>query len=526
VSNVQGFLTADLADLRRPGVLSVRPGYRLDKNNWPTKEQVAVVTVDPATFAAAAPGLPAQLGGLPVDVRMADQMQRTNLEQPALFAQMTAMNRPEARPPEFMNEIWLGPQPAVPAADIAASAARQIKQLNYTPATNAAGVTVPLDPQEGKFTLICCASPDDGWNQLQAFLEGTTGALKVAMYDFTSAHILETANSALAKRTLDLCLDHPPKNPTADQSDEDSVASLAKNIETFDQAWALERNDPFAGVWIFPNAYHIKVAVRDSTSFWLSSGNWNNSNQPEFDPNNPDQSVAKKSDRDWHVIVLENELAKTFESYIMNDLSLAKSRQSDGFTAPLQTAVAELALAELSLTARNFKRFFEASKFENEPMTITPLLTPDPGIYAARIKALIEAAETSFWMQTQYIHPSGKDGDQDFDALIEALAKAQTRLGAENVRVIMSQWEKSAYLEQVQAAGIDLSSVRIQQGVHNKGMIVDGKIVVVSSQNWSADGVLRNRDAGLIIKNEKVAAYFSEIFTHDWDNLARQQAVK
>jgi PLD-like domain len=526
VNNVHDVLQADLADLKRPGVLTVRPGYRLDKNNWPTKEQVAVVTVDPAAFVAATAGLPAQLSGLPIDIRPANQMQRIDLEQPALFALIRATIRPEAKPPDFTNEVWLGPRPAVSGADLVTSAARQIDNLGYTPATNAAGATVPLDPQEGNFTLICCASPDDGWNQLQAFFEGTTDALKVAMYDFTSAHILKAANSALAKRTLDLCLDHPPGNPTSDQTDEDSVASLAKNIESFDQAWALERSDPFAGAWIFPNAYHIKVAVRDSTSFWLSSGNWNNSNQPEFDPNNPDQSVAKKSDRDWHVIVLENGLAKTFESYIMNDLSVAKLHQSDGFTAPLQTAIAELALVEPTLTARNFKRFFEAAKFENELMMITPLLTPDPGIYAARIKALIKAAENSFWMQTQYIHPSGKDGDQEFDALIEALAEAQTRLGANNVRVIMSQWETSAYLEQVQAAGIDLKSVRIQQGVHNKGMIVDGKTVVVSSQNWSADGVLRNRDAGLIIKNEKVAAYFSEIFTHDWDNLARQQAVK
>jgi hypothetical protein len=45
----------------------------------------------------------------------------------------------------------------------------------------------------------------------------------------------------------------------------------------FTQAWALTRTDPDATAWIFPTAYHIKVAVRDRTAFWLSSGNWNNS---------------------------------------------------------------------------------------------------------------------------------------------------------------------------------------------------------------------------------------------------------
>ena len=34
----------------------------------------------------------------------------------------------------------------------------------------------------------------------------------------------------------------------------------------------------------FASAYHIKVAVRDHAAFWLSSGNWQSSNQPAIDP--------------------------------------------------------------------------------------------------------------------------------------------------------------------------------------------------------------------------------------------------
>ena len=35
--------------------------------------------------------------------------------------------------------------------------------------------------------------------------------------------------------------------------------------------------------------------------------------------------------------------------------------------------------------------------------------------------------------------------------------------------------------------------------MHNKGIVVDSKTVLVSSQNWSSAGVLQNRDAGVII---------------------------
>ena len=80
-------------------------------------------------------------------------------------------------------------------------------------------------------------------------------------------------------------------------------------------------------------------------------------------------------------------------------------------------------------------------------------------------------------------------------------------------------------LEKLQALGFDLAQVRIQQGVHNKGIVCDGSAVLISSQNWSADGVLRNRDAGVIIEDPDIAQYFQQIFMHDWTHLAHQQAL-
>jgi len=87
----------------------------------------------------------------------------------------------------------------------------------------------------------------------------------------------------------------------------------------------------------------------------------------------------------------------------------------------------------------------------------------------------------------------------------------------------LSQYQASnGWLDKLQEAGIDLAHVRIQFGVHNKGFIIDGKVVVISSQNWSADGVLRNRDAGVVIENATAANYYVQIFDHDWVNLAVQ----
>ena len=43
---------------------------------------------------------------------------------------------------------------------------------------------------------------------------------------------------------------------------------------------------------------------------------------------------------------------------------------------------------------------------------------------------------------------------------------------------------------------------------------------MVSSANWSGDGVLRNRDAGLIIQDKEIAGYYQDVFLADWENRA------
>jgi phosphatidylserine/phosphatidylglycerophosphate/cardiolipin synthase-like enzyme len=176
-----------------------------------------------------------------------------------------------------------------------------------------------------------------------------------------------------------------------------------------------------------------------------------------------------------------------------------------------------MAMPELMMAARAPRQYF-ASKTISDKMKIQPLLTPDN--YSRFILPLIGSAKKSLYMQTQYIHPSA---DGNLTALIAAI-KQKIEAGVD-VRLIMSQYETQDWLERIQDAGLDLSAVRIQANVHNKGIVVDSRVAVVSSQNWSGDGVTRNRDAGLIIYNEEAAEYFETIFKHDWTNMAAQQAI-
>jgi subtilisin family serine protease len=523
-------ISQNLYLLQKPGVLFARPGYE-EKDGYVNLTPAIVVTVANKRDVPANSELPVEIGGFPVDVRQATVLERIQAEDPGRYAQLVATGRPEYPPPAFADEYIVnsGALSATIFEDVLAARSAKPEEP-YTPPENA-----PLDAVTAPMAILCHVSPDAGWQQLKRFFEQISSKLTVGMYDFTSEHILDelTARLKATAAELELILDDPAKNPTADQTDPETVSDLLTALGTnFKQAWALDRNSPKVNRWIFPSAYHIKVAVSDSRRFWLSSGNWNNSNQPAIDPwkdrTEADQ-IAKKSDRDWHVVVDHAGLAQLFEAYIQNDFSEA----TDPGTAPdaadllmQQTQLTDVELqalaAEMLLGAKAPATYFEPVRVPaagTESMTVQPLLTPDPGCYTGHVLALVRGAKKSFYMQTQYIHPSEQAADQKFNDLIEAVIELQK--SDVDVRLIVSQWQKQkGWLDKLLATGIDPKALRIQTGVHNKGIVVDSEVAMVSSENWSGDGVLRNRDAGLIIHHADVARYYEQIFLHDWENMA------
>jgi len=509
-----------LGEFDKPGVLSVRPGFEVT-GNWLTGRPAIVVTVRrKLRRMPAADLLPENIDGVPVDVRQASPRKRMEVTEPLKYAAQLRLAPDTGSVPHFSDETTL--DAAHPAA--AASAHAQLAKVAKPELPYSAPPGVPLTPIGAQATLLLSASPDTGWAVLKQFLAATTASLTVGMYDFTAAHVAKAVEAALTDKRFDLVLDRPALNPTADQTDDDTVAALKAALgKNMSQAWALTRMDKEASAWIYPTSYHIKVAVQDSARIWLSSGNWNNSNQPAIDPasNAADATTARHRDRDWHVVISEPKLAKVFEAYLRNDLTVAAAHneppQAPGAPVPPP------ALPSSSTPA--FQQFFPTATVTDK-ITITPLLTPDPGIYTNAIRALIASATTSLYMQYQYIElPKAVDAtSQAFIDLVHAVIDRQNT--GVDVRIIMSEYETAGYLEQLQGMGLNVvDNVKIQANVHNKGIIVDGKTVLVSSQNWSTDGTLYNRDAGVIIDDRTSAQYFQQIFLHDWDHLALKRAA-
>jgi phosphatidylserine/phosphatidylglycerophosphate/cardiolipin synthase-like enzyme len=175
--------------------------------------------------------------------------------------------------------------------------------------------------------------------------------------------------------------------------------------------------------------------------------------------------------------------------------------------------------------ARTPKTFFPAHTVTGT-ITVKPLLTPHD--YRKPILDLMKNAKRRFYMQTQYIHPNGSAQDKGSPTHMELIGAVADLINhGVDVRLITSEFQDHMWIERLQDAGVDaVEHLRIQPHVHNKGMVIDSNIVVISSQNWSALGTGDNRDAGIIIYNADAAQYFEHVFLHDWVNMAATKTLR
>jgi phosphatidylserine/phosphatidylglycerophosphate/cardiolipin synthase-like enzyme len=549
----------NLPKLRKPGVLTVRPGFEIT-NHQLTGRRAIVATVHTKTSALPAKQLlPRAINGVPVDVRAATPHQRLRATDPAAAAMTQTFGRPQDKEPTWplerempSGQLLQSPksgtqhaladfavrQPVVAKA-LAAHAAQP--KILYVPAPGE-----PLDPVQTTTTIVASVSPDSGFATLTTFLEGTQQSLVIGMYDFTSGPILALFKTVLTgNKTLQMVLDNPPPNATRNQLDSQTVQELNSALGPRSRiVRALAGDDTLVSAEMFPTAYHIKVMVRDNAVLWLSSGNLNNSNQPVL------SSPPTTEDRDWHVIIENQAIANLFQAYLNQDFKSAQPYQiatSDALTEAVSDAAAKLAAQTPSLpvpaarasagrasagrasAAPTPTGAVAAKTFPNVSVTITPLLTPDKlppgteGQYVSNMIKLIASAKKTLYVQLQYIEASAASGV--YPSLLQAIA-ARVAAGVD-VRLIESLEYGEPWAEKMKDAGVDLTAnIALQPNVHNKGFVIDSSVVVVSSQNFSPDGIQFNRDAGVIIESAPVAQYFESVFLADWSNKAKPFVAK
>jgi V8-like Glu-specific endopeptidase len=480
----------------RADVLDVRLGY-VFRDGWITKDRALVVTVRQKTSPAALreariPLLPKTYQGLPV------QVCNPMLEDLVRLARGPAVAEAAFREPGTIRE-----------------------EITYVPPTG-----VSLDQASRSMRVVAHVSPDAGWPQLEAFLGATKKRLVVGMYDFGAKHIVEAVEAVATKggfEKLTLVMQHGESVGSGTKADDLTDDEVVERLESaaggkFENAWV--HVGPVNG-WV-SRSYHIKVAVRDRKAFWISSGNWQSSNQPDAEPlteKPPKCSWLTRYNREWHAIVEDPGLAKTFEAFLLHDF-----KENRDFVPREEIALPDLLMPEAFFVPSAAERARPFSYFkpldETRRFTVQPLLTPDN--YHEHVLRLVKSADEELLIQNQTFNAPGENQEKLRELVDAVLAKQQAGVKVRIIFRVLFASKARKVLEELKDFGFNMDDFKVQTGCHTKGIVADRKRVLVGSENWSNEGVSVNRDASLLFEDEPLAKYFGKIFDHDWDNLAKQ----
>lgn len=503
--------------MKKPGVLDVRGGYKFVGGRI-TPTPAVVVAVDRKNKKVPKEAqIPPKLDDVLTDVEVADPYQR-----------LAALGGTESagieRPRLLIEEIQFTEAEAIPMEGVEEAAA-----IGYKPPKN-----VKLKAVSGAMTLTCHVSPDAGWATLGPFLSGAKSTITLGMYDFTAPHIYQTVRTLLRdSKTLKWHQTLDPKEslPKPEDVESNKAGDLHEKsiVNGLKRVAGARFRSEFASIGsggTFASAYHIKVAVRDHGDFWLSSGNWQSSNQPNIDflGTDADLKLVPRYNREWHVVVEGSaKLAKCFEAFLQHDLETAKTaRVGEAVEAPKPDLLLPVdELLELERAAKKIRPFkpktFTFTKAK--PIKLQPILTPDN--YVEHVLELLrDPPQEKLYFQNQSLNPIANPTPA-FEEMMALLAdysndqKLDVRMVFRNIGPIRKK------LESLQAAGFNMKRVKVQAGCHTKGIIIDTERILLGSHNFTNQGVQFNRDASLLIKDKRIAAYYEEVFLHDWDQLAK-----
>ncbi len=496
-----------------PGVVAVRAGYRFDGGRI-TKAPVVVVATD---------GRP-NLGPLPsIDF----EVQTTPADAYDLLARDAGTQASEAvrsanLPLPFIDELQQDVDEALEVA----------RTITYRPPSGAS-----LPEVIEAMSVPCHVSPDAGWKVLGPFLSAVRESFVLGMYDFTAPHIYAAARSLLRDSSVTWTMTLGPNESLPGPDETDSTKADDKTEASINRGLKRAGGDRFRTAFAhvgagrtFASAYHIKVGVRDGEAFWLSSGNFQSSNQPNvdfFSPDVPRREITRYN-REWHVVIENRRLSRIFEQYLHGDFETASSEEE---SARLESGAGgwlpDVLLPESALEAEERSasvalQVFAPKKFRFDaahPLRVQPVLTPDN--YLQIVGDLLrKRPKRTLYFQNQSLNPVQRP-TPEFDELMGLLAdyshdpNLDVRIIFRNIGPVRKK------LESLQAAGFNMERVRMQSGCHTKGIIIDSRVVLLGSHNFTNDGVQFNRDASLVFYDGGIASYYEDVFLHDWERLAR-----
>lgn len=380
-------------------------------------------------------------------------------------------------------------------------------------------------------SLTVFSSPDSAFDTIISELDLAQSEILMGMYEFTnwnlSAKIIERLQAGVTVRIL---MEGSPVGGIS----ESQKYLLSKIHENGGEVRYLVTNSSLGPRY---NFLHAKYAVLDDFSVIISSENWKYSGIPV---NNT------YGNRGWGVVIKDDSVAQYFAELFFSDW-----QHVEFDIMPFTPEHDVYGNASSDFVLDDFiETWHYSSNFTSQSLSgyfaVSPVLAPDSTLLENdSILGMINSASEFIYIEQLDCDLSWDDDFEEYDnhylkAAISAAEERQVK-----VKILLSSlyafsddpkldnYDTYLYInnyaqnhnlsEFLEARLVDYGRLGLEK-VHNKGMVVDGEKTLISSINWNRNSVTQNREVGVIIENEQVAQYFTDLFYWDWNEPPKSSA--
>lgn len=337
----------------------------------------------------------------------------------------------------------------------------------------------------GEYDIVCFVSPDNSYKVLIDVIRSASYTIFIEMYSMSHPFLAKELNNAI-NRGVKVIVIFEQHHASYFESKYTRWAAYNLTIAGASIYWA--NNTEFSYT-------HSKFMIIDNTTVVVESANWVKTGIP-VDPS--------YGNREWGIVIRNEDLTQRFLEVFLSDLTIAEPYVlEEPEWNPLS-----------SISFGSYPHPFEDPLYYSGNISVEAVFAPEKVEEA--IVGLLNSANESIYVQQNYIYLYWGG---EINPFVVALVNASNRGVAVKVIIdvgTVSISEDAAEYLSVHGVEVRWSNTTYFKTTHNKGIIIDNKIVFISSINWSETSVRRNREAGVIVYCEEVAQYYASVFEWDW----------
>ena len=363
-------------------------------------------------------------------------------------------------------------------------------------------------------TVQTFVSPDNSYNAIVDVISKAEHCIYLNMYEFTSSFLCDRLIDALLRNvSVYLFLEASPVGGISNRE-----KYLLFRLKNYGCNIRFIVNNADEKIFARYSFNHAKYMIVDNSTVVVESCNWADTGVP-YD--------TCFGNREWGVIIHNCDVADYFLDVFYDDWN---PKRCDSISFDKMNLSYPQGFYLQNYVKTGFYSPVFQSRIFNTSFSVKPVLSPDTSYQS--IIDLINSAQESILVEQLYIYKNWSDG---LNPYLAALVN-KSRKGVD-VKVILNYNPfYDTTVEKLNETRIFLeeNNVKVKYiftnwsyftNVHNKGVVVDNRSVLISSINWNENSVKNNREAGIIIDNEELATYFASVFYYDW-NLSEKKIVK